>query len=110
MLGSAPNKHDDAAADDVVQESWLGVVRGLSDFEERSSLRPAVVPKAFAADGRWASAPTRLDSDPESGPLSAELRARLLGAVEELSPDQRAVITLRDLVGLPARRRAICSS
>jgi RNA polymerase sigma-70 factor (ECF subfamily) len=29
----------DAVADDVVQEAWLGVVRGLNGFEGRSSLR-----------------------------------------------------------------------
>jgi RNA polymerase sigma-70 factor (ECF subfamily) len=29
----------DAVADDVVQEAWLGVVRGLDGFEGRSSLR-----------------------------------------------------------------------
>jgi RNA polymerase sigma-70 factor, ECF subfamily len=63
---------------------------------------PAVDPAAFAADGRWTSAPPRLDSDPETGLLSAELRERLLDAVDSLSHDQRAVITLRDLVGLPA--------
>jgi RNA polymerase sigma-70 factor, ECF subfamily len=124
----------DAAADDVVQETWLGVVRGLDEFEERSSLRtwifsilvkraktramrdarnlpfsalerddrPAVDPAAFGADGRWASAPPRLESDPETGLVMRELRTQLLDAVEQLSPDQRAVITLRDLVGLPA--------
>jgi RNA polymerase sigma-70 factor (ECF subfamily) len=124
----------DAAADDVVQETWLGVVRGLQTFEGRSSLRtwifkilvnrartratrdarslpfsalesnirPAVEPAAFGADGRWSSAPARLDADPETGLLSRELRGHLLDAVERLSPDQRAVITLRDLVGLPA--------
>ena len=124
----------DAAADDVVQETWLGVVRGLSEFEERSSLRswifrilvnraktratkdardlpfstlehgdrPAVEPAAFGADGRWASAPRRLESDPETGLLSGELRTQLLIAVERLSPAQRAVITLRDVLGLPA--------
>jgi RNA polymerase sigma-70 factor, ECF subfamily len=124
----------DSAVDDVVQETWLGVVRGLAGFEGRSSLRtwifrilvnqartravrdarslpfsaleqddaPAVEPAAFAADGRWTSTPPRLDGDPESGLLSAELRRHLLRAVDGLSPDQRAVITLRDLAGVPA--------
>jgi RNA polymerase sigma-70 factor, ECF subfamily len=124
----------DASADEVVQETWLGVVSGLAAFEGRSSLRtwifrilvnrartratrdarslpfsaletdegPAVEPAAFGADGRWVSAPPRLEGDPETGLLSAELRGQLRQAVERLSPDQRAVITLRDLVGLSA--------
>ena len=110
------------------------MVRGLSDFEGRSSLRtwifrilvnrartravrdarnvpfsaledddrPAVEPAAFGADGRWTSAPPRLECDPETGLLSAELREHLLEAVDRLAPAQRAVITLRDLVGVPA--------
>ena len=123
-----------SAADDVVQETWLGVLRGLDRFEGRSSLRtwifrilvnrartrgahdarsvpfsaleqedqPTLDPSAFSGDGHWTTAPRRLDADPETGLLSAELRGELLKAVDRLSPDQRAVITLRDLVGMPA--------
>jgi RNA polymerase sigma-70 factor (ECF subfamily) len=123
-----------AVAEDVVQDAWLGVVKGIDGFEGRSSLRtwifrilvnqartravrdarsipfsaledddqPAVEPAAFGGDGRWRSAPPRLDSDPETGLLGAELRERLLRAVDDLPPAQRAVITLRDLVGVPA--------
>ncbi len=123
-----------AAADDVVQETWLAVVRGLNGFEQRSSLStwifrilinrartraarearsvpfsalesdegPAVDPDAFGADGRWRSAPARLETDPEASLLSDELRTHLLEAVERLAPAQRVVITLRDLVGLDA--------
>jgi RNA polymerase sigma-70 factor, ECF subfamily len=62
--------------------------------------QPAVEPSAFAADGHWTSAPPRLDSDPATNLLSLELREHLRDAVDELTPSQRAVITLRDLVGL----------
>ncbi len=123
-----------ATADDVVQETWLAVIRGLDGFEGRSSLstwifrilvnrartrasrdarsvpfsalesddRPAVDPEAFGGDGRWRSAPPRLDADPEASLLSEELRSHLVEAVERLAPAQRVVVTLRDLVGLDA--------
>jgi RNA polymerase sigma-70 factor (ECF subfamily) len=124
-----------SAADDVVQETWLAVIRGLNRFEGRSSLRtwiyailikrarsqasrdarslpfsaiendddgPTVDPSAFGADGRWTSAPARLESEPETNLLSKELCAQLLGAIDRLPPTQRAVIILRDVVGLTA--------
>jgi RNA polymerase sigma-70 factor (ECF subfamily) len=123
-----------AAADDVAQETWLAVIRGLDAFEGRSSLstwifsilanrartratrdarnvpfsslevgdEAAVDSGAFGSDGRWRSAPPRLETDPEGQLLSKELRGQVVAAVEQLAPAQRAVITLRDLVGLGA--------
>jgi len=123
------------AADEVVQETWLAVVRGLGRFEERSSLQtwifrilvnrarsagvrearslplssleddhvdPGVFEPGFGPDGRWVSAPARLDGDPERTLLSGELRRHLLEAVDGLAPGQRLVIMLRDVVGMPA--------
>jgi RNA polymerase sigma-70 factor (ECF subfamily) len=128
-----------STADDVVQETWLAVIRGLDTFEGRSSLstwifrilvnrartratrearsvpfsaiededRPTVDPAAFGTDGRWRSAPSRIETDPELRTLSLELRDQLLCAVDDLAPAQRAVITLRDIIGLDSED--VCS-
>lgn len=67
---------------------------------ENDGYGPTVDPSAFGADGRWISAPARLQSEPETNLLGAELRSQLVGAIDRLPPAQRAVITLRDVVGL----------
>lgn len=120
------------AVEEVVQETWLALVKGIGGFEERSTLqtwlfrilvnrartrgsrdsrqitfsslqdeeRPAVEPAAFGEDGRWRSAPARLEADPESRLLGAELRTELVAAIDALPEQQRIVVTLRDVVGL----------
>ena len=128
-----------AAADDVVQETWEGVIKGIDRFESRSSLKtwifrilvnrartrgvkdsrmlpfsslgpddvgPAVPPSSFDSAGMWRSRPAELAAEPETKLLAGELRSRLLEAVDTLPARQRAVITLRDIVGLPAEEVA----
>jgi RNA polymerase sigma-70 factor (ECF subfamily) len=126
-----------SAAEEVVQDTWLGVVRGLPTFEGRSSLRtwiyrilvnqartrgvresrsvpfsslggddePAVDPDRFlppghsAYAGHWAAAPRAWDDLPEQVLLAAETRAEVERAIDDLPPQQREVITLRDVEG-----------
>ena len=127
-----------AVAEDVVQDTWVGVVRGIDRFEGRSSLRtwifqillniarsrgprekrslpfssfrrrgeegrdePAVDPDRFEGRGAWARPPREWES-PEQRLESDATRDVLLGAVAELPPRQREVITLRDILGYSA--------
>jgi RNA polymerase sigma-70 factor (ECF subfamily) len=135
-------------AEEVVQETWLAVLRGLERFEGRSSLRtwifriasniaktrgererrsiplstlvdPAAVPEAAvpperfrppydpSRPGWWASPPPEWDL-PEERALAAELNARIQAAIDALPAGQRAVITLRDVLGWPAEE--VCNA
>jgi len=124
------------AAEDVVQDAWLGVVQGLGRFEGRSSLKtwmfrivinkamtrgsrdarsvpfsslgpaePSVEPSRFVDSGRWAgfwsSLPSASDV-PERVLLSQEARAMVDAVLATLPPNQRLVITLRDIQGFSA--------
>ena len=124
---------DQAVAEEVVQETWIGVLNGLPSFEGRSSLKTwifsiltnkaktrgvrerrsipfsaladpdaaddaAVDPARFASNGSWATAPVRWDDrTPERLLLSRESRVHLEAALADLPPNQRAVVTLRDI-------------
>ena len=132
-----------AVAEEVVQDTWVGVLRGLEGFEGRSSLRtwifrilvniartrgerenrslpfsafsdagadaePAVSPDRFRPPsdpdwpGHWASVPLRWDEMPEERVSSAETLQVVRRAIEALPPNQREVITLRDVEGWSA--------
>lgn len=130
-----------AVAEDVAQEVWLGVVRGIGRFEGRSTLRtwiyrilmnvartrgkrearsipfsslagsdreaaePAVDPARFRpssdpiAPGHWTSPPRDWGDSPEERLLAGETRGFIQAAIAELPPNQREVITLRDIEG-----------
>jgi RNA polymerase sigma-70 factor (ECF subfamily) len=113
-----------AVAEEVVQEAWLGVLRGLDRFEGRSSLKtwifriavnvaktratrearslpfsaladePTVDPERFE-DGRWRNAPTSFERLEQRDALHC-----IEKTIATLPPQQRQVITLRDICGL----------
>lgn len=120
----------DAAAEDVAQDTWVAVLRGVHKFEGRSSFKtwlfkilvnrsrtagsrdrrqisvdptsvePSVSPSRFDAAGAWTDPPTPFD-DLVSAHLDDEKVVRAIrDAVRELPEPQQAVVTLRDVEGL----------
>ena len=119
-----------SSAEDVVQETWVSVMRSLVTFEGRSSLRtwvhrvcahvalarirqderapllsdPVVDPARFDAGGAWRDPPVRwTEETPETLAARREVMECIQRAVEMLSPRQRAVITLRDVQGFSSQ-------
>ena len=116
-------------AEDVAQETWLAVFRGVGRFEGRSSLRTWLFQicanrarSVAAREQRLASRRSELDIDPDRSGSGAgwsspsqhwadavddrleagELAAHVRRAIEELPQLQRQVVTLRDIEGLPS--------
>jgi RNA polymerase sigma-70 factor (ECF subfamily) len=64
----------DASAQEVVQEAWLGVIRGLAAFEERSSLRTWIfrilvnIAKTRGVKEQRSTPLSALSADDDSGP------------------------------------------
>lgn len=117
-----------AVAEEVVQDTWLGVLRGIDRFEGRCSLKtwlfrilanrarssahherrtvplddlePAEHASSFAADGSW-NTPVAHWSDGVNDRIAADTLSVLIrDAIESLPAPQRQVITLRDVEGL----------
>jgi RNA polymerase sigma-70 factor (ECF subfamily) len=112
-----------AVAEEVVQDTWLGVVRGIERFAGRSALRTwllaILVNRArsagererrsvavgddaprFDRGGAWISPPAHWAEDVEERVSAAALGELLQASLAELPPRQLAVVTLRDIEGL----------
>lgn len=64
---------------------------------------PAVDARRFTADGFWAEPPALWrEATPETLLLGREARQAIERAIADLPPGQRAVVTLRDIEGLPS--------
>jgi RNA polymerase sigma-70 factor, ECF subfamily len=116
-----------AVAEEVVQDTWIGVVRGIDRFEGRSSFQTwlfsilanrarstrwrehteipidtldAVDPLRFDPDGRWADPLDAWTEETNDRVDAASLLPALRSALEDLPPRQRQVVLLRDVEGL----------
>ena len=124
-----------AVAEEVVQDTWLAVLRGLDDFEGRSSLKtwlfrilvnrarttgtkehrsvpvpdpePAVDPARFDAAGGWADPPEHWVEAAEGRLEAGKLADRLRALMDELPARQREVVLLRDVEELSSEE--VCS-
>lgn len=109
---------DRAAAEDVVQDTWLVVLQRHEGFAGRSSLRTWVVGTMLnvarrrrSRDGRlvpvpdphlWGPVPAAEELLPEAALLAQELHELVERAMVDLPGRQREVVRLRDLLDLDA--------
>jgi RNA polymerase sigma-70 factor, ECF subfamily len=118
-----------AIAEEVVQDTWLAVLRGLSAFEGRSSVRtwlfrilvnrarttgvrerrsvplgedlaPAVDQSRFDVAGNWLVPPAHWHDQVDDRLVAERMAGRIRTAIMDLPARQREVVTLRDLEGL----------
>lgn len=116
-----PNR---AVAEEVVQDTWLGVVRGIDRFEGRSTVKTWLfhilanrarsagarearsVPLGdpldgrFTAAGEWSRPPEPWSDAVDSRVVADELASRIKRCLPQLPAGQRQVLVLRDIEGL----------
>lgn len=106
---------DPHAAEDLVQETWLRVLRHRHRFQARASLKTWVFSIArnlcldhLRAAGRNRLRPVEADPvAPEAEDVERhEARARVAAALAGLAPDAREILVLRNYLGLSYRQIA----
>jgi RNA polymerase sigma-70 factor, ECF subfamily len=120
----------EAQAEDVAQDTWLAVLRGIDRFEGRSSFKtwllsicvrraistggreqrtvpvdttdpgPLVDPARFNSAGMWSQPPAPFTDSVEEAAGNADLVAAVHTAISDLPDPHRLVVTLRDVEGL----------
>ena len=96
--------HDDAAAEDIAQESFLAAVRALDRFDRRRPFGPwlhrIVVNRAIDwARARSLRGEVELTTEPAAATAVNGFDRALVESMRLLPPDQRAVVVLRHVLG-----------
>src|SRR4051794_22584692 len=120
-----------AVAEEVVQDTWLGVVRGIDRFEGRSSFKTWLFRillnrartaaskeqragrpddegdvERFDSNGAWVTPPEPWADRADDRIVAAHLADRVQALLPQLNEVQRQVVVLRDIEGLPAEEVA----
>jgi RNA polymerase sigma-70 factor (ECF subfamily) len=125
-----------ASAEDVAQDTWIAVLKGLEKFEGRSSFKtwllricanrarttgvkehrsipvdpnesgPTVSAHRFDQGGIWSDPPVPFTDTVDARLDSTELLGAVRGAIDTLGEPQQAVVTLRDVEGLSTQEVA----
>jgi len=114
-----------AVAEEVTQDTWLAVMRGVERFEGRSSFqtwlfrilmnrarsaigreqragRPHDTVDRFDASGAWATPPVPWSDQVDDRMVADDLAARVQALLPQLPEHQRQVVVLRDVDGVSA--------
>jgi RNA polymerase sigma-70 factor (ECF subfamily) len=115
-----------AVAQEVTQDTWLAVVRGVDRFEGRSSFKTWLfhillnrartaatreqragrpdehVDERFDASGAWAEPPEPWADRADDRIVASDLAERVRGLLPQLPDAQRQVVLLRDVEGVDA--------
>ena len=106
---------NDSDADDVLQETFIGALKGLKSFRTESSVKTwftRILINQVARHRRYWRVRSNMrqmgeDSEailsglpPKKGPNSMELRLDIAEMLQTLSPEHRVIIALREMDGL----------
>jgi RNA polymerase sigma-70 factor (ECF subfamily) len=125
-----------ASAEDVAQDTWIAVLKGIERFEGRSSFKtwllricanrartsgvrehrsipvdpnesgPSVAAHRFDQGGMWSEPPVPFTDAVDTRLDNAALLGAVRDAIEALGEPQQAVVTLRDVEGLSTQEVA----